>query len=427
MKKKIIMYFLALATVVLSAGLAQAQPKFTAALNSDQVVPPTNSTGRASCTVTLTNNIVTNLTCEYSGLSKNLHSARVGGGGGICGATVQGGTSGSFSLPCRPPYGPGPPNLSSLLQKRVSVTFYSYPPLIPEIKGKLKVVTLDSDVDGDGLMDAFLYRPFDACSYTLCSVDGDMMEHQFEGNPEDSTPFLADFDGDGLADHSFIRTNPYTNEITTIYVQSIDNAVRQVQWGNAAFGDQSANADYDRDGKIDIAVFRPAEGVWYILQSSDEQPRYEYWGTKEDRACPGDYDKDGKADLCVVRDENGQLTWYIQRSSDNQFDAVNWGLSTDKIFTDTPVDVDADGANDILVSRDEKGQRVFYALRSSDNSMFVLPWGLSSDGIRIGDFDGDGKTDFGALRDTDKQMVWLVWGSSDEQMRVFYWGLQGDL
>jgi hypothetical protein len=253
-----------------------------------------------------------------------------------------------------------------------------------------------------------------------------MMEHQFDGLSSDSNPFLADFDGDGIADHSFTRVVSTNGTMNTIYVQSKDNTLRQVQWGNSDLGDQSAYGDYDSDGRIDIAVFRPTDGVWYIRQSSDDQPRYEYWGNTGDRACPGDYDRDGKADLCVVRNENGQLTWHIRRSSNGQYFAVNWGLPTDSIFPESPVDVDADGANDILVSRDENGRRVFYALQSSDNSMFFLQWGLSSDAIRIGDFDGDGKTDFGALRDIDGRLVWFVRQSLDGQLRVFYWGLPGD-
>lgn len=436
MKKKIYLFILALATIVFFAVSAQAQPpgavqpKFTAALNSMQVVPANNSTGRANCVVTIFNPWVLDIVCEYSGLSSNLTRvtirwARAGKNGPtICGVGSSG-TDGTISFRCGLPY--IPPATVLLPQKYFYVDFCTSNFPEGEIRGQIKPITLDSDIDGDGLMDAFIYRPFDACSYTLCSVNGSMMEHQFEGETTDSTPFLADFDGDGLADHSFIRTNPYTKEIITIYVQSKDNTVRQVQWGNATFGDQQAFGDYDNDGKIDNAVFRPSDGVWYILQSSNGQPRYEHWGLKGDRACPGDYDQDGKTDLCVVRDESGYLVWHIRRSSDNQYYAVNWGLSTDTIFPDSPIDIDADGANDILVMRAEREQRQFYALRSSDSAMFVLPWGLMSDSIRIGDFDGDGKTDFTAIRNIDKQLTWFVWQSADNKIRVIYWGKDGDL
>jgi hypothetical protein len=338
---------------------------------------------------------------------------------------VTGGTSGSFSYRSGLPFGP-PFHPQLLLEKQLSIDLHTLNFPDGEIRGKLKIVALDSDVDGDGLSDPFVYRPGDACSYALCSLNGATMSHQFDMYPGDSKPLLADFDGDGRADYSFVRTDQATGDLTTVYVRSRDNTVREVRWGNSILDDQQVLGDYDGDGKIDIAVFRPGEGNWYILQSSNNQPHYESWGTAGDRACPGDYDKDGRSDLCVIRNEEGHLVWYVRRSRDAQWYRVNWGLATDTVFADVPADLDRDGATDPLVARDGKGKWVFYGLRSSDNSMFAQQWGLSSDRIRLGDQDGDGRTDLGVVRNIDGQMVWFVRQSSNSRMRVFYWGLEGD-
>ncbi len=435
MKKKIFMCLLALAVVASMAGMSQGYP-LTAALNSMQVAPSNNSTARGSCKIDShwgDFGAHFDLNCDFIGLSGPLIDADVRyawpgqNGEGIClgrqvMVSLPNTGSGNVSITCASDHW-----FNSWTTKYYYVVLQTANFPDGEIRGQIKPATLDSDVDGDGLTDAFLYRPSDASSYALCSINNKTMEQQFAGLTTDSKPFLADFDGDGIADHSFTRINSKSGMMTTIYVQSRDNTVREVQWGNADLGDQTTFGDYDADRKIDVAVFRPSEGIWHILQSSNNQQRYEYWGRTNDKACPGDYDKDGKTDLCVVRDENGQLVWHIRRSSDNLTLAVNWGLSTDTIFPDSPVDVDADGANDILVSRDETGQRVYYALRSSNNTLFVLPWGLSSDKIKIGDYDGDGKTDFAALREVNDQLVWFVRQSSNGQMRLFYWGLPGDV
>jgi hypothetical protein len=48
-------------------------------------------------------------------------------------------------------------------------------------------------------------------------------------------------------------------------------------------------------------VFRPSNGFWYILKSSDSSFSAVNFGTNIDKPAPADYDGDGKADIAVFR------------------------------------------------------------------------------------------------------------------------------
>jgi hypothetical protein len=49
-------------------------------------------------------------------------------------------------------------------------------------------------------------------------------------------------------------------------------------------GDIPAPADFDGDGKTDVAVFR--NGVWYVWNSGNNSIRADFWGTTGDIPIP---------------------------------------------------------------------------------------------------------------------------------------------
>lgn len=150
-------------------------------------------------------------------------------------------------------------------------------------------------------------------------------------------------------------------------------------------------ADFDGDGKSDIAVWRPNASQWWILQSSNNNVSTTNFGLQTDRITPGDYDGDGKTDIAVFRPANG--VWYWLKSSDGSFSAVQWGLSGD---IPTAADFDGDLKTDLAVFRPSNG--VWYVLKSSDNSFVFFNFGLNGDIPAPGDYDGDGRADFAVFR-----------------------------
>ncbi len=66
-------------------------------------------------------------------------------------------------------------------------------------------------------------------------------------------------------------------------------------------------------------------GSWYILRSSQGFIGIQF-GEAADRPVPADYDGNGKADVAVFRPSNG--TWYLNRSQLG-FTAVGFGIAED--------------------------------------------------------------------------------------------------
>jgi hypothetical protein len=243
------------------------------------------------------------------------------------------------------------------------------------------------DFDCDSRADISVFRQGNW--YLLQSADG-FTAVQFGLSTDRIVP--ADYDGDRKTDIAVFRDGDW------YILQSSNNAFRAQRWG-APGSDQPVPADFDGDGKADLAVRRGGTEVsspsyFFILRSSTNTEQTQQFGiTGIDRPLPADYDGDNKADLAVYREADG--VWYILQSSNNNLRAAQFGLGN---FQDQPVprDYDGDGLTDIAVYRTATG--TWYLLQSSAGFTGVQ-FGIASDKLVPADYDGDGKTDLGVYRD----------------------------
>jgi hypothetical protein len=184
----------------------------------------------------------------------------------------------------------------------------------------------------------------------------------------------SDFDGNGTSDISVFRNGAWL-------MMSSSTPITLGQTG-----DIPVPGDYDGDGVVQPAVFRPSTGTWYLCTANFEAPSCPMttttFGKSGDIPVPADYDGDGDADLAVFRKGN----WQIQGMSN-----ATLGQAGD---IPVPAAYNGDGLADKAVFRPSAGK--WWICHSEGCPEY--PFGQNGDIPVPADYDGSGQVQMALFR-----------------------------
>ena len=216
------------------------------------------------------------------------------------------------------------------------------------------------------------------------------------GNPRGLT--LTDYDVNGTLD--IIVTEYATGAWRVLYGDGAGAISRQDRFGSIANPQGVLAADFNRDGRPDVAIAGAGTNrvaIFYSAASGGRVQRNVTVGAAVNVLAAGDFNKDGWLDLAAASTANNRI--YTLQGS-----AAGLALTATITSGSSPrgivaVDVDQDGRLD-LVTANRASNAINVHLGTSAGTFATaraVPAGSGSRGITAGDFDHDGRIDLATI------------------------------
>jgi len=214
---------------------------------------------------------------------------------------------------------------------------------------------------------------------------------------------LGDFNGDGKQDIAVANSNASPSGTVSILLGNGDGTFgNATSYATGNFPNAIAVADFNRDGKQDLAVANGGNTVSILIGNGDGTfaPAVNYFGTSGIQPVDvvvGDFNRDGTQDLAIAIP--GSLNLAVSLGNgDGTFDDVitytgtgSWSLTTD--------DFNRDGKQDLALSN-RTGNSVSILLGNGDGSFGTAlnySTGATPQGVISGDFNRDGRRDLAVV------------------------------
>jgi hypothetical protein len=272
-----------------------------------------------------------------------------------------------------------------------------------------------ADFNGDGLLDVMIADDYYSFAYLQGYGDGSFRSALVYDLPNmfDQTIFTfsvasADFNGDGIPDVVAGQEHNFGSTGVAVYLGKGDGTFYPgVSYGPSGTLQNVAVADFNGDGKPDIAATDPENGVVQILLGNGDGTFSVGLAYSTDTASgpfpenivTGDFNHDGNVDLAIANPGSGTIG-VLLGNGDGTFQAVTpYAVSGWAPYFVATADLNGDGYLDLEACATTDGSAaVVIMLANADNSgTFTAPAFVNTVGypqtVAFGDLNGDGKLD----------------------------------
>ena len=266
-----------------------------------------------------------------------------------------------------------------------------------------------ADFNGDGRLDMAVVNYLDITVSILlgdgAGVFAQAGNYGMMGYPNYVT--TGDFNGDGRLDLAVVgayRPGVYYVGYVSVLLGNGDGTFQtpvsytggSSAWSNAF---SVAIGDYDRDGKLDLAVASLLDSYLSVLLGNGDgtfQTPVNYWagGSYSYSVITRDFNRDGRLDLVVANLNSANISVLLGNGNGTFQPAVSYGVESDPYFVTTG-DLNGDGKLDLAVVN--YGSNSVSILLGNGNGTFqaTVNYGAGSypTSVALGDLNRDGKWD----------------------------------